>query len=61
MKNLAAPYSSTLLSVVPSAKKDLTSEFGMGSGITPSLLPPEKKSRKIVIRSSLREKGAQKF
>jgi hypothetical protein len=39
-KNLAATYSPTLLRAVPSAIKGLTSEFGMGSGISPSLLPP---------------------
>lgn len=42
-KTLATTYSSTLLCVVPSAKKGLTSEFGMGSGITPSLLSPRKR------------------
>lgn len=41
-KNLATPYSSALLCAVPSAKKGLTSEFGMGSGISPSLLSPGK-------------------
>ena len=41
-KNLAATYSPTLLCAVPSAMKGLTSEFGMGSGISPSLLPPSK-------------------
>ncbi len=40
--SLAATYSPTLLCVVPSARKGLTSEFGMGSGMTPSLLPPGK-------------------
>jgi hypothetical protein len=39
-KSLAATYSSTLLCAVPSAMKGLTSEFGMGSGISPSLMPP---------------------
>ena len=37
IKNLAATYSSTLLCVVPSAMEGLTSEFGMGSGMTPPL------------------------
>ena len=41
-KSLAATYSPTLLCVVPSAMKGLTSEFGMGSGISPTLLPPSK-------------------
>ena len=41
-KNLAATYSPTLLSAVPSAMKGLTSEFGMGSGISSSPMPPEK-------------------
>ena len=40
MKNLAATYSPTLLCAVPSASKSLTSEFGMGSGVTPPLKPP---------------------
>ena len=44
-KNLAATYSSVLLCTVPSAMKGLTSEFGMGSGISPSLLPPRLKCR----------------
>jgi hypothetical protein len=43
MKSLAATYSPTLLCAVPSAMKGLTSEFGMGSGISPSPLPPSKK------------------
>ena len=42
MKNLAASYSSTLLCAVPSAMKGLTSEFGMGSGVPLSPLPPRK-------------------
>jgi hypothetical protein len=41
-KSLAATYSSTLLCAVPSAMKGLTSEFGMGSGVSLSLLPPSK-------------------
>lgn len=41
-KSLAATYSPTLLRAVPLAMKGLTSEFGMGSGISPSLLPPGK-------------------
>ena len=41
-KSLATTYSPTLLCAVPSAMKGLTSEFGMGSGISPSLLPPSK-------------------
>ena len=41
-RKLAATYSPMLLCTVPSAKKDLTSEFGMGSGMTPFLLPPIK-------------------
>jgi hypothetical protein len=36
-KSLAATYSPTLLCAVPSAMKGLTSEFGMESGISPSL------------------------
>ena len=39
-KSLAATYSPVLLRTVPSAMRGLTSEFGMGSGITLSLLPP---------------------
>ena len=35
----AEPYSSILLCTVPSAIRGLTSEFGMGSGITLSQLP----------------------
>ena len=41
-KTLAATYSSVLLRTVPSAMRGLTSEFGMGSGISLSLLPPGK-------------------
>ena len=41
-KSLATTYSPTLLCAVPSAMKGLTSEFGMGSGISPSLMPPSK-------------------
>ena len=41
-KTLAATYSSILLRTVPSAMRGLTSEFGMGSGISLSLLPPGK-------------------
>ena len=41
-KSLAASYSSILLCIVPSAMKGLTAEFGMGSGVPPSLLPPSK-------------------
>jgi hypothetical protein len=36
-KSLAATYSSILLRIVPSAKKSLTAEFGMGSGVSSSL------------------------
>ena len=36
-QDLAASYSPTLLCVVPSAMKGLTSVFGMGTGISPSL------------------------
>ena len=32
---------------VPSALEDLTSEFGMGSGVTPPVLPPEKLKTRI--------------
>ena len=39
-KSLAASYSSALLCAVPSAMKGLTSEFGMGSGVPPSPMPP---------------------
>lgn len=42
-KNLATTYSPTLLCAVPSAMKGLTSEFGMGSGISPSLVSPGKR------------------
>ncbi len=41
-KNLAATYSPSLLRQVPLATRVLTSEFGMGSGVSLSLLPPEK-------------------
>jgi hypothetical protein len=34
-------YSPTLSRAVPSALRDLTSVFGMGTGVSPSLLPPE--------------------
>ncbi len=37
IKKLAATYSPILLCIVPSAKKGLTSEFEMGSGV--SLFP----------------------
>ena len=39
-KKPAATYSRILLSILPLAKKGLTSEFGMGSGVSPSLLLP---------------------
>ena len=42
-KDLAATYSSILLCIVPSAMRSLTSEFGMGSGISSSPLPPSKR------------------
>ena len=42
-KNLAASYFPVLLRTVSSAMKGLTSEVGMGSGMTPSLKPPRKK------------------
>ena len=42
IKSLAATYSPTLLCVVPLAMKSLTSEFGMGSGISSSPMPPGK-------------------
>ena len=41
-KSLAATYSPILLCIVPSAKRGLTAEFGMGSGVSLSLLPPGK-------------------
>ena len=34
-------YSPTLYWAVPSALRDLTSVFGMGTGVSPSLSPPE--------------------
>ena len=37
----AMTYSPTLYWAVPSALKDLTSVFGMGTGVSPSLSPPE--------------------
>ena len=38
---LAATYSPTELSpAVPSAQEVLTTEFGMGSGVTPPAMPP---------------------
>lgn len=40
-EKLAATYSSILLRIVPLATKGLTAEFGMGSGVSPSLWPPE--------------------
>ncbi len=42
IKSLATTYSPTLLGAVPSAMKGLTSEFGMGSGVPPSLKSPSK-------------------
>ena len=41
-KNLATTYSPNLLWLVPSATRVLTAEFGMGSGVSLSLWPPEK-------------------
>ena len=38
---LAASYSPTFCSAVPSAQEGLTSLFGMGRGGTPPLKPPE--------------------
>ena len=61
---LATTYSPTLLSAVPSAMKGLTSEFGMGSGISPSPLSPENIScssfSQNFIRSMLKEPLKQK-
>jgi hypothetical protein len=37
----AVTYSPTLSRAVPSALRDLTSVFGMGTGVSPSLSPPE--------------------
>ena len=37
----APAYSPRAYAQVPSALKGLTSEFGMGSGVSPSLEPPE--------------------
>ena len=55
-KNLAATYSPTLLRAVPSAMKGLTSEVGMGSGISPSLKLPEKNSvNQISLSESLHQ------
>ena len=40
---LAATYSPTGLSpAVPSAQEVLTTEFGMGSGVSPPAMPPRK-------------------
>jgi hypothetical protein len=47
-KNLAATYSPSLLRLVPSATRGLTSEFGMGSGVALSLSPPGKFYRQII-------------
>jgi hypothetical protein len=44
-KSLATTYSPTLLCAVPSAMKDLTSEFGMGSGVPLSLSSPSKRRK----------------
>ena len=41
-KVLAASYSSMLLCIVPSAMKVLASVFGMGTGVSPSPMPPTK-------------------
>ncbi len=46
-KSLAATYSPTLLCAVPSAMKGLTSEFGMGSGISLSLMPPNENHKRF--------------
>jgi hypothetical protein len=40
LRSLAATYSPTRLGVVPSAQRTFTVEFGMGSGVDPSLKPP---------------------
>lgn len=45
-KKLAATYSPILLCIVPSAMEDLTSVFEMGTGISPPLKPPKKKTLK---------------
>ena len=40
-KNLVTTYSPVpLIGTVPSAQVGLTSLFGMGRGVTPSVLPP---------------------
>jgi hypothetical protein len=51
LKNLAATYSPTLLRAVPSAMRGLTSEFEMGSGVTPSPMPPGKTLTRLAINS----------
>ena len=43
--------SHTVTSIVPSALRGLTAVFGMGTGVSPSLLPPEnffEKSNRLV-------------
>ena len=47
-KSLAATYSPILLRIVPSAMRGLTAEFGMGSGVSLSLLPPRKLSSQLL-------------
>ena len=54
-KNLATTYSSALLSAVPSAIKNLTSEFGMGSGVSFSLKSPRKNTLEFDVTSQFQK------
>ena len=40
--------SQALAHQVPSALRDLTALFGMGRGVTPSLLPPNLRDREVL-------------
>ena len=44
LKGLAATYSPASWDAVPSARRRLTAEFGMGSGVSLALLPPNLES-----------------
>ena len=52
IKKAAQSYSPTLKSAVPLPQTGLTSEFGMGSGISPSQsAQPKRKNKKVTVQN----------
>jgi hypothetical protein len=47
LSGLAVTYSPTSWDAVPSARRHLTAEFGMGSGVLRVLLPPNRRRNTI--------------